>query len=645
MDPKQQQDLREWRQDAVNRHQYDTAIYVGDKLLAMTGDDQDAFWLANAHFTAGQFNRCQALLARRGLSERNPQCRYLNAHCAVKLARWEQALDLLGDTNPTHLVSLPSQPSHASARQKLRHVDASKTTTTTTTTSTTTIPMTAPRSQRMPTSEERDREDANNLKAEAAMCYLRGLCYAHNNAMDRAKECYKTAVQIDVGCMEAFNALVDAALLSPEDEWLFLDSLNFDSSSFSSTSQQTPDLVRNLYITRLSKYARPRDFTNATETLSTHYALAANPDILRAKADLLYTQCRFQDALALTSSVLDFDRYDVAILPLHLAILYELRQTNALYLLSHALADICPDEPTTWLAVATYYLASNKTADSRLYFTKATQLKQTFGPAWIGFGHSFAAEGEHDQAISAYSTGARLFQGSHLPQVFLAMQNIELGNLALAREYCNTAYGLCHNDPLVLNEMGVIAYSMVELRDAISLFRRALDFAAENNADPATTLTTRVNLAHALRKHNAFDEALNVLEDVLRHGSKDATVFATKGLLLLESERSWDAVVVCHEALAVAPQDPMATDLLGRALEANESDSGFALLDGGHGGFIEDNEEEVSGFEALMRGRKVNGHGRVEDRVPARRGRRRRHAGGFVDEDEATDSLMGEEDS
>lgn len=29
--------LREWRQDAVNKHQYETAIFVADKLLALTG--------------------------------------------------------------------------------------------------------------------------------------------------------------------------------------------------------------------------------------------------------------------------------------------------------------------------------------------------------------------------------------------------------------------------------------------------------------------------------------------------------------------------------------------------------------------------------------------------------------------------------
>jgi anaphase-promoting complex subunit 6 len=28
--------LRDWRQDALNKHQYDSAIFIGDKLLALT---------------------------------------------------------------------------------------------------------------------------------------------------------------------------------------------------------------------------------------------------------------------------------------------------------------------------------------------------------------------------------------------------------------------------------------------------------------------------------------------------------------------------------------------------------------------------------------------------------------------------------
>lgn len=37
--------LREWRQEALNRHQYDTAIFVADKLLALTGTRHDIFSL------------------------------------------------------------------------------------------------------------------------------------------------------------------------------------------------------------------------------------------------------------------------------------------------------------------------------------------------------------------------------------------------------------------------------------------------------------------------------------------------------------------------------------------------------------------------------------------------------------------------
>ena len=35
--PSMEQLLRDWRQDAINKHQYESAIYIGDKLLALTG--------------------------------------------------------------------------------------------------------------------------------------------------------------------------------------------------------------------------------------------------------------------------------------------------------------------------------------------------------------------------------------------------------------------------------------------------------------------------------------------------------------------------------------------------------------------------------------------------------------------------------
>lgn len=612
--------------------------YTQPLIYSRLGDDQDAFWLAQVHFTTGNYHRTQSLLARGNLAERNPQCRYLNAHCSIKLNKIDEALQLLGESNPTHLIAVPG---NGNSRQKLRHVDThsragarhhNK----------------ATRNERLPTSEERDREDVDNIKSEAAMCYLRGVCYAKQNSFDRAKECYKVAVQIDVLCFEAFDALMTNSLLSPEEEWAFLETLDFDSINTpgsSSTAQEFADFTRNLYITRLSKYAKPEESSNATETLSTHYNLADNPDIVRSRADLMFTQCRFQDALVLTSSVLAHDKYNFSILPLHLATLHELSQTNALFLLSHSLVDTHPNEPGSWLAIGIYYYSTNKTAEARRHFSHASQMDSHFGPAWIGFAHTFAAEGEHDQAISAYSTAARLFQGSHLPQLFLGMQNLQLNNLSLAREYLNTAYLLCKTDPLLLNELGIVAFHSTDHTAAIDFFRSALAFSAQNGADTPAKIPFWTNLAHALRRAGSLDDALSFFNAVLRSGVRDAAVLTAKGLTLLELNRAWDAVTALHEALAIAPQDPLATDLLNKALEANETDSGLRLLEprlARNGTLLLEDEVDDPAFEDALRRRKNALRDMEPNRVAGRRGGRRRRyaAGGFGGDEES--ELMGE---
>ncbi|KAG9524570.1 anaphase control protein cut9, partial [Aureobasidium melanogenum] len=559
--------LRDWRQDALNKHQYESAIFVGDKLLALTNNDKDAFWLAQVHFSTANYTRALGFLSRQDLIARNPSCKYLAAHCYVKQSRYEEALHILGDKNPVHLITSSDR-----SRRKLQHLDPrnalgkmAK------------LPQL--RSDRADRSEERDKEDMSNIRFEAAMCYLRGLCYAKQNAFDRAKDCYKDAVRIDVLCFEAFDQLMKNSLMSPAEEWEFLDSLDFDSVSASDTStssmQEAGEFTKMLYMTRLSKYSRPDDFNAAVETLSTHYNLSSNSSILLSKAELLFTNCRFRDALALTTQILETDPYNFSALPVHLAALFELKETNALFLLSHDLADTHPEEACTWLAVGTYYLSINRIPEARGYFSKASLMDPHFGPAWIGFAHTFAAEGEHDQAISAYSTAARLFQGTHLPQLFLGMQNLCLGNLSLAREYLETAYTMCENDPLVLNEMGVAYYQDQQFDSAIRTFELAISIAEEVSASsaPAASLDIKINLAHAYRRNQQYSKALDTFSEVLRLGGKDASIFSAKGLVLLELEEWFEATVVLHEALALSPQDPIATELLSRALEGLEGET------------------------------------------------------------------------
>lgn len=86
-----------------------------------------------------------------------------------------------------------------------------------------------------------------------------------------------------------------------------------------------------------------------------------------------------------------------------------------------------------------------------------------FAPAWIAFGHTFAAEGEHEHAITAYSTSARLFQGSHLPLLFVGMEHIQLANEVMAIESLVASTVMCDSDPLAWNELGVLSVMRKEL--------------------------------------------------------------------------------------------------------------------------------------------------------------------------------------
>jgi tetratricopeptide (TPR) repeat protein len=140
-----------------------------------------------------------------------------------------------------------------------------------------------------------------------------------------------------------------------------------------------------------------------------------------------------------------------------------------------------------WFAVGSYYFLIGNNDEARRYFNKATQLDVNLGPAWIGFGHAFAAEvwswsrrcpakpafaptrlcllprgrglmactpthprgqGEHDQAMAAYCTAARLLPGSHLPLMYIGMEYTHTNNLSMALRYFERARLLCSTFPL-----------------------------------------------------------------------------------------------------------------------------------------------------------------------------------------------------
>ncbi|CAK7909974.1 anaphase-promoting complex subunit Cdc16p [[Candida] anglica] len=508
--------LRLWRHDALNQHHYATAEYIGDKVLTLTNDPNDAFWLAQVHFATGNYLRAKQLLTP--FTAQSISCRYLTAYSLIKLELWDDALDVVGEHNP----------------------------------------FTRDDNYQVSTTD-------GGIKLESTMCYLRGLIYANQNNFERAKESYKEALFVDVKCFEAFRELVRNNLMTPSEEWEFVSSLNFRNAD-----DDNAELVKLLYTTHLSKYCNAQKFQEVEEILADEYQLGDNSDILLSKADYLYVQCQFDECLAVCERVLARDTYNFNAIPIYLSCLYELGAKNKLFLKAHELAENHAQNPTTWLAIGIYYLSIGKVIESRKFFSKTTLLNPNFGQAWIGFAHTFAAEGEHEQAISAYAFAARLFPGTHLANLFLGMQHLQMNNLNLAEEYLMASYQICSTDPLLLNELGVINYHRGKFGAAESYCQEALGAAKHLNSDSKTWISIHTNLGHILRKSGDPHKALECFQQVLRISSRDdSNVMAAMGLIYLKLNDHESAIEVLHEALAITPSDPVSSDLLKRALEQN----------------------------------------------------------------------------
>lgn len=509
--------LRLWRHDALMQHHYKTAEYIGDKVLALTDDPNDAFWLAQVYYNNGDYFRARQLLAKKQLDISSVSCRYLSALCLMKMDQWDEALDIVGENNP------------------------------------------------FKNSEHRAYNTDGGIKWEASLCFIRGQIYANQNNLERAKECYQEAIFVDVKCYEAFDELIRNDMLKPLDEWNLLMQLDF------SELGDNDEFVHQLYTTRLNKYTHHKNQQEALFVLNEEYSMSTNADVMVSQAESLYIQCKFTKCLDICEEVLKNDELNFATLPVYLASLHEVRAKNKLYLISHKLAENYPKRPITWLAVGIYYLSINKISEARMFFSRASSINPNFCQAWIGFAHTFAAEGEHDQAIAAYSTASRFFPGSHLPNLFLGMQYLQMGNLTLSGEYLMSSFFICPTDPLLLNEMGVMNYHKGELVSAESYLNQALQVTIEIDSDSNAWVSINANLGHVYRRMNMYPQALSCFEQVLRVSKNDSNIYSAIGLIYLKIGELGRAIENLHYSLAISKNDPVAQDLLKRALEENST--------------------------------------------------------------------------
>ncbi|KAI0648950.1 TPR-like protein [Trametes meyenii] len=604
--------MRLWRHDALMQHLYDSAAFWGDKIVSWTNDPNDAFWLAQTYFLKHEYSRAERLLTRpfptspprtgpmadpsRGtfqppfapaanakgkarempppfsvespdelapgvqrlpvgpgemidvaiqfedgvsrLVDMSVACRYLGAQCQMRQGKWSDALEMLGESNPFR--------NSGKGGPDIPNMDG-------------------------------------GVKIEASMCNLRGLLMLKLNRGDQAKACFMEALALDVKCYEAFEQLVDGEMMTPEEEWQFVHGLAY--------GKQTPtdgEFVRLMYLSRLRKYKHTQEHAMVRRKLVDEYGLGDNPDVLYSFADALYTQLRWADCFAVTSRILGLVDIHKATIPLHVACMYHIKHLNSkLFLFAHDLVEKEPESATSWFAVGMWYMCAEKFPEARTYFSKTSLMDPRFAPAWIAFAHAFSMEGEHDHAVTAYSTCARLYTGSHLPLMFVGMEHMILSNLKLAEEALFAAHHMCDSDPLLFNERGVMAFMKEEYAEAAALFEQALKLARVVQTSQIAWIPTYINWGTALRRTGNFQEAKRVYQIVLGMDYRNVAALSFIGITEHLMDNVEAAIVKYHQALSIDPINGYVLELLEMALEASADMGPFGVKSEPPGGEAE----------------------------------------------------------
>ncbi|GAA5966860.1 hypothetical protein JCM21900_001177 [Sporobolomyces salmonicolor] len=519
--------MRNWRNDAKTQHLYDSAKFWGGKVLGLTGNPDDAFWLAQIHFLTNQYAQAERILTTVRpapasvastsaataptvrLTDVSLACRYLAAQCQVRLGKWEEALDMVGRRGG--LVS-----------------------------------------------DLTDGKGDGGIKLTASAAHLRGLIHMHLRASDLAKEAFMEALSRDVKCFESFEMLVGSEMMSSEEEWDFIQSLPYHAQT-----EEDAEFIRMMYT-----LAHNRDIAVARQRLTDDYGLGDDPDVLFSLADEMYSGMRFAECFKVTTRILSSHSSHRPTLPIHLSCMHQLpNMRSRLFLLAHEMVDNEPDDAISWYAVGLWYFAGKRWEESRRFFGKSVLIDPRFGPAWLAYAHSFAYEGEHDQAITAYSTAHRHLPGSHLPLMFIGMQHLGLANVTLAEEYLTAAKEICKDDPLVLNELGVVCVHNQQYERAVQYFQETLVLARNVQSSPVAWATTHLNLGHALRKLKRFNDAHAAFRRVIELDPRSAPAYSALGICEHQRGNFQEAIARYHETLALSPGDPVTCDLLKLVLD------------------------------------------------------------------------------
>ncbi|KAH9645052.1 hypothetical protein HF086_005597 [Spodoptera exigua] len=113
---------------------------------------------------------------------------------------------------------------------------------------------------------------------------------------------------------------------------------------------------------------------------------------------------------------------------------------------------------------------------------EAKSLEPSAGCVWLAYGHSFAADNEHDQAMAAYFKASQLMSGCHLPPLYVGVECSLLNNFTMCERFLTRAATLHSNAKVkvsprwaaTLDALGHACRALGRPREALGWHGRAL---------------------------------------------------------------------------------------------------------------------------------------------------------------------------
>ena len=399
---------------------------------------------------------------------------------------------------------------------------------------------------------------------ESAMLVLRATAHERLGDLHTAIDCYKQALIVDVFCEEALDKLCQYHMLTGKDEKTLLMSMPFKKQC----SMEEEEALKLLYQQKL-KHSRKSMNKIESQIPKSIQSLRSNADFLCDIADYYLNSLNIDACYDLTTLVLEADPYHQSALLIHIACCVWKSNIEELFLLGHRLVNGFPNTPLAWYAVSCYYIAVQKHQIARKYLTKSIDLDPNYTPAHMAFGISLAVEGERDQAIAAFSIAVRIMQGSHLPLMLLGREYYLTGAVSTSTKFMKSALTVAPNNPILLQEVGVMLYNNGEYDKAEKYFR--LTVAQLQVIDPNVTLSAWEpvynNLAHVLRKLKKFNEAIAMHECAVQlcpNLPSSLTSIAFTYLLMGKCDK---VVEYANQSLKLKREDQFTIELLHTATE------------------------------------------------------------------------------